>query len=75
MTVDDFIDRFTLDTPFWTASLQAGVGPIKLPLKLDSICLLVGPEGGWTAERESMMQKKGWTFLFLGSSYASGRER
>lgn len=66
MTVDDFIDRFTLDTPFWTASLQAGVGPIKLPLKLDSICLLVGPEGGWTAEEESMMQKRGGHFFSLG---------
>ena len=66
MTVDDFIDRFTLNTPFWTASLQAGVGPIKLPLKLDSICLLVGPEGGWTAEEESMMQKRGGHFFSLG---------
>ena len=34
----------------------------------ESIGVLVGPEGGWTSEEETLFVKKGWTRVSFGSS-------
>jgi 16S rRNA (uracil1498-N3)-methyltransferase len=58
--------RLLLDEEQGGAPLLAAIEGVEARTRSDAVCLLVGPEGGWTGEEREAALNAGWVRVSLG---------